>query len=171
MTISRNLSKVGAKVDLNGVVVPVANSVTRDMLSPTAGGTGARNWTLLGKCTLAANGFRTTTVTWVPEFRQLMVEYYIAGYASGAGIGRILVGNGTPADTGTSFCTRLIENCTGPGTASQSVSGWPTALTADSGERYGMMFISNQPTKNKRMTGHGNWGGYSSISHANNRYP
>lgn len=152
MTISRNLANIADNIDANGLM--------RSGLSNTVGGTGAKNWVYLGQCTLAANGFRTTTLSWATQFNQLMVEYYIAGY-SGNAIGRILVGNVAPVGTETTCCTRLIENSVpvAGSTTSVSVSGWPTALTPDIGQRYGIMFITNQATKVKRMSGHGNWGG------------
>ena len=167
MTISRNLSKVGAKVDLNGVVVPVANSVTRDMLSPTTGGTSARNWTLLGASTpLAANAPRTPTISWSGQFQQLMLEYYIAGY-QGSAVGRILfgtnAGGGTTAltETGTGNCYSNIIEDAGVATKTGLILGVPTAsgviIAINAAERFGIMNINNQLAKNKRITGQGQY--------------
>ena len=140
---------------------PAANSVTRAMLSSTAV-TGGKNWVFLGQGT-ASGATSTGTITWTGQFRQLMVQYYINGYA-GSGIGRICVANsGTPSTTATTCCTALVQTTTSNVT-SVSCSGWPTAVTLNALIRHGWMFITNQSGVVKRMTGHGEWGGTAPIT-------
>lgn len=132
------------------------NSVTRAMLSSTAV-TGGKNWVFLGQGTASA-ATSTGTISWTGTFKQLMVEYFISGYAAN-GIGRILVANsGTPSATATTACTSLIEGVT-LNTTSVSVSGWPTAVTLNANPRFGFMYIDNQNGVVKRMTGHGQHSG------------
>jgi hypothetical protein len=132
------------------------NSITRAMLSSTAV-TGGKNWVFLGQGTASA-ATSTGTITWTGTFKQLLVEYFISGYAAN-GIGRILVANsGTPSATATTCCTSLIEGVT-LNTTSVSCSGWPTAVTLNANARYGYMYIDNQNGVLKRMTGHGQHSG------------
>jgi hypothetical protein len=113
----------------------------------------ARGWTFLGRAT-ASNAVRTGTITWTGTFEQLWFEYFIAGY-SGAAIGRLIVGpTAGLSETGTTFCTSLIEGVT-LNTTSVSVPGWPTAVTAAAVARYGHMYVQNTASVVKRMTGHG----------------
>jgi hypothetical protein len=140
----------------SGGAIPAANSVTRAMLSSTAV-TGGKNWVFLGQGT-ASGATATGTITWAGTFKQLMVEYFIAGYASN-GIGRICVANsGTPSATATTCCTAMVQTVTSNVT-SVSCAGWPTAVTLNAVPRYGWMFITNQNGVVKYMTGHGLWGG------------
>ena len=180
MTISRNLSKLGAKADANGAVTPEVGAVTRAMLSPTADGTGARNWTLLGaSLPLTANAVRTPTVSWALPFQQLMIEYYIGSYA-GAAIARVVFGN-TPntvvtlpgETTATCWCdlTENVPAATATGNTTNSIatvglaiSGIPTAITIGVAERWGMFNVNNQASRNKRITCQGQ---YSVTSIAN----
>ena len=136
--------------------VPAANSVTRAMLSSTAV-TGGKNWVFLGQAT-ASGTTATGNITWAGEFAQLMLEYYISGYAAN-GIGRICIANsGTPVVAATTACTALIQGATVT-TTSVSCAGWPTAVTVNALPRYGWMFIDNLNGGIKRMRGHGITGG------------
>jgi len=116
----------------------------------------AKNWAFLGRGTSGA-AVRTGVVVWTGTYAQLMVEYFIAGYA-GNGIGRILCGNTAPNEAATDCCTALIEGVT-PTTTSVSVTGWPTAVNVAAAARYGVMFINNQATFVKRMTRNGQYAG------------
>ena len=141
----------------SGGAVPAANSVTRAMLSSTAV-TGGKNWVFLGQGTASA-ATSTGTITWAGTFKQLMVEYFIAGYA-GNGIGRILVANsGTPSPTATTCCTSIIVGVTAAPATPVSNSGWPTAIAAGLVPRYGWLHVSNISGVVKRATGHGQYGG------------
>ena len=158
MTISRNLSKVGAKVDTDGS--PVANLVTRDMLSPTA-----KNWSFLGQAILpnvtsnTGEFVRTPTVSWSGGFKQLIIEYYIGAYSAGA-IGRIVFG--TVANTtgilagettATCWCNLSEDNGVVQKTLTTAISGIPTAVSGNNGERFGILNVNNQAGKNKRICG------------------
>lgn len=122
--------------------------VSRTMLDSTG-----KNWQFLGQGTASA-AVRTGTITWTGTYKQLMFEYFIAGYSGGA-IGRLIVGpTAGLSESGTTFCTNLIEGVT-QNTTSVSVPGWPLAVTAAAVPRYGWMFVSNVATVVKRMTGHG----------------
>jgi hypothetical protein len=135
---------------------PAANSVTRAMLSSTAV-TGGKNWVFLGQAT-ASGTTATGTITWAGSFTQLMLEYWISGYAAN-GIGRICIANsGTPSTTATTACTSLIEGVTINAT-SVSCAGWPVAVTLNALARYGWIFIDNASGGVKRATGHGLTGG------------
>ena len=136
--------------------VPSANSITRAMLSGTAV-TGGKNWVFLGQAT-ASGTTATGTISWAGQFSQLMLEYWISGYAAN-GIGRICIANsGTPSTTATTACTALMQGVTLT-TTSVSCAGWPTAVTLNALPRYGWMFIDNANGGIKRMTGHGITGG------------
>jgi len=136
--------------------VPGPNSITRAMLSSTAV-TGGKNWVFLGQAT-ASGTTATGTITWAGEFAQLMLEYYISGYAAN-GIGRICIANsGTPVVAATTACTALMQGATVT-TTSVSCAGWPTAVTVNALPRYGWMFIDNLNGGIKRMTGNGITGG------------
>ena len=124
---------------------------TRAQLAPSA-----KNWTFLGQGTSGAT-VRTGVVVWTGTYTQLMVEYFIAGYA-GTGVGRILCGNTAPSEIATDCCTALIEGVTLTAT-SVSVTGWPTAVNTAAAARYGVMFINNQATFVKRMIGNGQYAG------------
>jgi len=124
---------------------------TRSQFAPDG-----KNWVLLGRGTASA-AVRTNTVVWVGAYAQLMVEYYISGYA-GNGIGRILCGNTAPSEVATDCCTALIEGITLTAT-SVSVTGWPTAVNVAAAARYGVMFITNQAAQVKRMVGSGQYAG------------
>lgn len=135
---------------------PAANSITRAMLSDTAV-TGGKNWVFLGQAT-ASGTTATGTISWAGQFSQLMLEYYISGYAAN-GIGRICIANsGTPVVAATTACTALMQGATVT-TTSVSCAGWPTAVTVNALPRYGWMFIDNQNGGIKRMTGNGITGG------------
>ena len=137
--------------------VPAANSVTRAMLSSTSV-TGGKNWVFLGQGTASA-ATSTGTITWAGTFKQLMVEYFISGYA-GNGIGRILVANsGTPSPTATTCCTSIIVGVTAAPATPVSNSGWPTAIAAGLVPRYGWLFVENTSGVVKRATGQGQYGG------------
>ena len=137
--------------------VPAANSVTRAILSSPAV-TGGKNWVFLGQGTASA-ATSTGTITWAGTFKQLMVEYFIAGYA-GNGIGRILVANsGTPSPTATTCCTSIIVGVTASPATTVSNSGWPTAIATGLVPRYGWLHVSNISGVVKRATGHGQYGG------------
>jgi len=123
----------------------------RSKLAPNA-----KNWAFLGRGTSGA-AVRTGVVVWAGTYTQLMVEYFIAGYA-GAGVGRILCGNTAPNEAATDCCTALIEGVTLTST-SVSVTGWPTAVNTAAAARYGVMFIDNQATFVKRMIGNGQYAG------------
>ncbi len=141
----------------SGGAVPAANSVTRAMLLSTSV-TGGKNWVFLGQGTASA-ATSTGTITWAGQFKQLMVEYFIAGYA-GNGIGRILVANsGTPSPTATTCCTSIIVGVTAAPTTPVSNSGWPTAIATGLVPRYGWLHVSNINGVLKRATGHGQYGG------------
>jgi hypothetical protein len=141
----------------SGGAVPAANSVTRAMLSSTSV-TGGKNWVFLGQGTASA-ATSTGTITWAGTFKQLMVEYFISGYA-GNGIGRILVANsGTPSPTATTCCTSIIVGVTAAPATPVSNSGWPTAIAAGLVPRYGWLFVENTSGVLKRATGHGQYGG------------
>lgn len=134
-----------------------ATKVTRAMLNAATDGTGGRNWAFLGQAT-ASNAVRTGTITWTGTFKQLLFEYFISGY-NGAAIGRLIVGpTAGLSETGTTFCTSLIEGVTITAT-SVSVPGWPTAVTAAAVPRYGWMYVDNQAAVVKRMSGHGQHSG------------
>lgn len=136
--------------------VPAANSVTRAMLSSTAV-TGGKNWVFLGQAT-ASGTTATGTISWAGQFSQLMLEYWISGYAAN-GIGRICIANsGTPSTTATTACTSLIEGVT-INITSVSCAGWPVAVTLNALARYGWIFIDNASGGVKRATGHGLTGG------------
>jgi hypothetical protein len=135
---------------------PAANSITRAMLSGTAV-TGGKNWVFLGQAT-ASGTTATGTISWAGQFSQLMLEYWISGYAAN-GIGRICIANsGTPSTTATTACTSLIEGVT-INVTSVSCAGWPVAVTLNALARYGWIFIDNQSGGVKRATGHGLTGG------------
>lgn len=134
-----------------------ATKVTRAMLNAATDGTGGRNWAFLGQAT-ASNAVRTGTITWTGTFKQLWFEYFISGY-SGSAIGRLIVGpTAGLSETGTTFCTSLIEGVTLTAT-SVSVPGWPTATTAGAVARFGHMYVQNTAGVVKRMTGHGQHSG------------
>jgi hypothetical protein len=155
MTISRNLSKLGAKVDASGIFTPDANTVTRAKL-----GADAKNWVFLGTGTNAANAVRTGTVVWTGLYQQLMVEYFIAGYQGNA-VGRIQVGNTAPLDTATTCCGSVIEGIALDNT-SINLSGWTTSSSNGAVSRFGYMFIDNNISAlGKRMTGYGQHGAVS----------
>jgi hypothetical protein len=127
------------------------------MLSSTAV-TGGKNWVFLGQGTASA-ATSTGTITWAGTFKQLMVEYYISGYAAN-GIGRILVANsGTPSPTATTCCTSIIVGVTAAPATPVSNSGWPTAIATGVVPRYGWLHVSNINGVLKRATGHGQYGG------------
>jgi hypothetical protein len=129
-----------------------AARVTRAMLEATA-----KNWQFLGQAT-ASTAVRTGTITWSGTFKQLLFEYFISGY-SGSAIGRLIVGpTAGLSETGTTFCTSLIEGVTITAT-SVSVPGWPTAVTAGAVARCGWMYVDNQAAVVKRMSGHGQHSG------------
>lgn len=114
-------------------------------------------WRFLGQGT-ASGAVRTSVVTWTGTFKQLHIEYFIAGY-SGNAIGRVIVGvSAGPSESGLLMCTSLIEGVTIT-TTSVSVPGWPTAVTAGAVSRYGHMWIDNQTAIVKRMSGHGQHSG------------
>lgn len=167
MSINRNLSLLAGKTNAAGVLAGglADNAVTRSMLSPTAGGTGARNWTFLGQGILpnvtTGADVRTPTVSWSGSFRQLMIEYYIGSYQGGS-IGRLVFGTvanttGTlPGETtATCWCNLSEDNGAVQKTSGTAISGIPTAVTANVGERFGMLNVNNQLGKNKRITGQG----------------
>lgn len=111
-------------------------------------------WSFLGGTQLGGSAVRTATITWTGTFQELHFEYFISGY-SGAAIGRLIVGpTAGLSETGTTFCTNLIEGVT-QNTTSVSVPGWPTAVTAAAVPRYGHMWVSNQAAVVKRMVGYG----------------
>jgi hypothetical protein len=140
----------------SGSSTPDPNSVTRAMLSSTAV-TGGKNWVFLGQAT-ASGTTATGNISWAGQFSQLMLEYWISGYAAN-GIGRICIANsGTPSTTATTACTALIQGVTLT-TTSVSCAGWPVAVTVNALPRYGWMFIDNANGGIKRMTGHGITGG------------
>lgn len=114
-------------------------------------------WRFLGQAT-ASTAVRTGDVTWTGTFKQLMIEYFISGYSNTA-IGRVLVGpTAGISETGTTFCTALLEGTT-LNTTSVSAAGWPTAVTVNNVQRHGWMFVKNVAGEVKRMTGHGNHAG------------
>ena len=149
--LTGNVTSVGLATTI------AANVVTRAMLSSTAV-TGGKNWVFLGQGTASA-ATSTGTITWAGTFKQLMVEYFISGYA-GNGIGRILVANsGTPSPTATTCCTSIIVGVTAAPATPVSNSGWPTAIAAGLVPRYGWLFVENTRGVVKRATGHGQYGG------------
>jgi hypothetical protein len=149
--LTGNVTSVGLATTI------AANVVTRAMLSSTAV-TGGKNWVFLGQGTASA-ATSTGTITWAGTFKQLMVEYFISGYA-GNGIGRILVANsGTPSPTATTCCTSIIVGVTAAPATPVSNSGWPTAIAAGLVPRYGWLFVENTSGVVKRATGHGQYGG------------
>lgn len=114
-------------------------------------------WIFLGQATASA-AVRTGTITWTGTYKQLMFEYFIAGYSGGA-IGRLIVGpTAGLSETGTTFCTALIENVTLTST-SVSVPGWPTGVTVEAVRRHGWMFVKNVAAEIKTMVGNGNSAG------------
>jgi hypothetical protein len=149
--LTGNVTSVGLATTI------AANVVTRAMLSSTAV-TGGKNWVFLGQGTASA-ATSTGTITWAGTFKQLMVEYYISGYAAN-GIGRILVANsGTPSPTATTCCTSIIVGVTAAPATPVSNSGWPTAIATGVVPRYGWLHVSNINGVLKRATGHGQYGG------------
>jgi hypothetical protein len=115
-------------------------------------------WVFLGQATASA-AVRTGTITWAGAYKQLMFEYFIAGYSAGA-IGRLIVGpTAGLSETGTTFCCQLIENVTVSATASVSIPGWPTAVTVEAVRRHGWMFVKNVAAEIKTMVGNGNSAG------------
>lgn len=110
----------------------------------------ARGWTFLGTAT-ASTAVRTGTITWTGTWKQLMFEYFIAGYSNTA-IGRILIGpTAGISETGTTFCA---SHCTGVGavTTSVSIPGWPAfGGVADNVPRWGRGWIKNVAGEVKRM--------------------
>jgi hypothetical protein len=136
-------------------IVDTTNGVTKQVT--VASLNTQMGWRFLGQGT-ASSAVRTSTVTWTGTFAQLHIEYFIAGYSGGA-IGRVIVGpSGGPSETAGNMCTSLIEGVTIT-TSSVSVPGWPTAVTAAAVPRYGHMWIDNQASVVKRMTGHGQHSG------------
>jgi hypothetical protein len=114
-------------------------------------------WRFLGQGIAASAAARTTDVIWTGSFNQLMLEYWIAGYAGGA-IGRVIGGAGSISEAATTHCCELIEGVTRT-TTCVSVCGWPTAVTVAAVPRFGIMFITNRAGQIKRMTGHGQHSG------------
>lgn len=115
------------------------------------------SWVFLGQGTASA-AVRTTKIIWIGAYKQLHFEYFIAGYSGGA-IGRLIVGPTSGlSETGTTFCTSLIEGVTITAT-SVSVPGWPTAVSTAAAPRYGHMWVDNVATVVKRMSGHGQHSG------------
>lgn len=134
----------------NHVIDP--GTVTRAHLEATG-----KNWQFLGRAT-ASNAVRTSLLSWTGTFEQLHFEYFISGYSNTA-IGRLIVGPSTGlSETGTTFCTSLIEGVT-LNTLSVSVPGWPTAVTVNQVPRYGHMWVQNTASVVKRMSGHGQHAG------------
>ena len=123
---------------------------------------GDNSWKFLGTSVpLTATAIKTSTVGWTGSYQQLMVEYYIAGYA-GAAIARVLVGTTTPNETATlmtakQISTPLLVNVIAN---TPSIPGWPTAGgTPANVARWGTMNINNPPLALKRMTGQGQYAG------------
>jgi hypothetical protein len=128
-------------------------SITRALLAADAKG-----WTPLGFTQLASPAIRTATITWTGTWQELEFVYFVAGY-SGAAIARLIVGpTAGLSETGTTFCSTIIENVTLNQT-SVSVPGWPLGVTAEAVERQGVLRVQNVAAKVKRMTGHGNSAG------------
>jgi hypothetical protein len=119
----------------------------------------AMSWAFLGGTVpLASAAVRTPTVSWTGVYHQLMIEHYVAGY-SGNAIARVIVGPASGlSETGTTFCTSLIDGVTIT-TSSVSVPGWPVAGNTTAARRWGWMFVKNVATDIKTMTGQGNYGG------------
>lgn len=136
-------------------IVDITNGATKKIAISDL--TNALGWQFLGQGTASA-AVRTSTVTWTGAYKQLMVEYFIAGY-SGSTIGRVVVGPSSGiTENNTLTCTSLIEGVTIT-TTSTSTAGFPTAVTTTAATRYGVMFIDNQQAVVKRMVGHGMYAG------------
>lgn len=119
-------------------------------------------WTFLGQGLVGTAAVRTPLVSWVGAYQQLMIEHYIAGY-NGAAIARLIVGPAAGlSETGTTFCTTLIDTVTTTTTVTNatSIPGWPLAGgTAAAVRRHGIMWVKNVATDVKSMAGLGNYAG------------
>ena len=116
------------------------------------------HWTFLGKGLLGSAAIRTPLVSWAGVYHQLLFEYYIAGY-SGAAVARLIVGPASGlSETGTTFCSSMIENVTLTTTA-VSIPGWPTAVTVAAVSRWGHAYVQNIANQVKLMNGWGQYAG------------
>lgn len=100
----------------------------RSKLAPNA-----KNWAFLGRAKLAAIATTVGPVIWTGTYANLYFEYVITGY-SGAGVGRVLMGAGTPSTSALTNAIRLIETptvSTVDGTAVVPV--WSTLTTLAAG--------------------------------------
>jgi hypothetical protein len=101
---------------------------TRAQLAPSA-----KNWAFLGRTKLTAIATTVGPVIWTGTYANLYFEYVITGY-SGAGVGRVLMGAGTPSTSALTNAIRLIETptvSTIDGTAVVPV--WSTLTTLAAG--------------------------------------
>lgn len=80
--------------------------LTRAQLAPSA-----KNWTFLGRSQLAGANVTVGPVIWTGTYANLYFEYVITGY-SGAAVGRVLMGTGTPSTSALTNAIRLIETPT-----------------------------------------------------------
>jgi hypothetical protein len=100
----------------------------RSKLAPNA-----KNWAFLGRAKLTTIATTVGPVIWTGTYANLYFEYVITGY-SGAGVGRVLMGAGTPSTSALTNAIRLIETptvSTVDGTAVVPV--WSTLTTLAAG--------------------------------------
>lgn len=109
--------------------------LTVDMLAKYVG------WKNLGEQILGSAAARTGDVIWTGDYKVIVFQYLIPGYAGGA-IGRVIVGSGSLSETATDCSCELTEAGT-RNTSSVSVCGWPTAVTANTNRRWGEFRMNN----------------------------
>lgn len=121
-------------------------------------------WTMLGQPAIIVGSaaVRTPLVSWTGVYQQLMFEHYVAGYSNSA-IARLIVGPAAGlSETGTTFCTVLMDVVLTTQTNTNIVSkpGWPLAGgTAANVRRHGWHWVKNVATEVKDMVGIGNYAG------------
>lgn len=118
-------------------------------------------WTFLGRGT-ASGAVRTSLVSWTGAYQQLKIEHFVAGY-NGSAIARLIVGPAAGlSETGTTFCTVLMDTVLTTQTNTNIVSkpGWPLAGgTAAAVRRWGWHWVKNVAGEIKSMVGQGNYAG------------
>lgn len=120
-------------------------------------------WKPLGSQVLASAAVRTPDIIWNPAaYSLLRFQYWIEGYAGNA-IGRLIIGSGSLAETGTDCSCELIEGVT-RNILSVSCCGWPTAVTLNASMRWGEFVVRNDAgSKVRHGYGAGLWGGSPTV--------
>lgn len=99
-------------------------------------------WTFLGRITLGSAAITCGPVIWTGAYKQLMIKYRISGYNGGA-VGRLLMGPGTPNNSGATNGTSFGEGSTTPSTLI-SAAGIPLAVTVSAIGRSGTIWVDGE---------------------------